>query len=109
MAKPRSFARWTPEDVEILRECWPLMHEQEVLSRLGGNRTVISVRNKAVALKIKKVPERWGQNAMGSMLQRLDEMQTKLREAATVNQLLREKVIRLETQLRNMSLRAFAK
>lgn len=103
MARAKTNKRWTPEDVEILRECWPKMHEQDVLNRLGGNRTVISVRYKAQRLGLRKGPERW---AHRGMIGKIEEMQIKLTEAEQINRVLREHIKRLDIQIKALSLRA---
>lgn len=97
MAKAKTYNPWTEEEVDILRECWPVMHEQEVLSRLGWNRTLISVRYKAQRLGIKKRWERWRERRTG---QTVEELALKLRESEVVCEMLKKKVHSLEAQLR---------
>ena len=97
MARSRTWNRWTEEEVEILREWWPKAGERHVQDMLGTGKTIISVRNKAMRLGIKKGPNRWG---YGSDRQTFEALRIELQAAKTINVLLKQKVIALEAQLR---------
>ena len=103
MARRRSFHRWTEEERDILRACWPVMHEVVVHRKLGFKPTLCAVRYQAQRLGLKKAPERWKNHSVETLFSRLADAEYRAKELLKANKALHEKVRHLEERLRERS------